>query len=53
MNAMGGTCSTYGGKEKCIQGLVWEPERKRTLGTPRHRWEYNINMDIQEVGLRV
>jgi len=30
--------------------LVWKPERKRTLGRPRHRWEDNIKMDIQEVG---
>jgi hypothetical protein len=25
---------------------------KRPLGRPRHRWEYNIKMDIQEVGCR-
>jgi hypothetical protein len=23
---------------------------KRPLGTPRHRWEDNIRMDLQEVG---
>ena len=26
------------------------PERKRPLGRPRHRWEDNIKMDLQEVG---
>jgi hypothetical protein len=26
------------------------PEGKRLLGRPRHRWEYNIRMDLQEVG---
>jgi hypothetical protein len=30
--------------------LVGKPERKRPLGRPRHRWEDNINMDLQEVG---
>ena len=27
-----------------------EPEEKRPLGRPRVRWDYNINMDIGEVG---
>jgi len=30
--------------------LVGKPEGKRPLGTPRHRWEDNIKMDLQEVG---
>jgi len=30
--------------------LVGKPEGKRPLGRPRHRWEENIKMDIQEVG---
>jgi hypothetical protein len=30
--------------------LVGKPERKRPLGRPRHRWEDNIMMDLQEVG---
>jgi hypothetical protein len=29
---------------------VGKPERKRTLGRPRRRWEDNINMDVREVG---
>jgi hypothetical protein len=31
---------------------VWKPERERErpLGRPRRRWEYNIKMDLQEVG---
>ena len=28
----------YGGQERCTQGI------------PRHRWEDNIKMDLQEVG---
>jgi hypothetical protein len=30
--------------------LVGKPEGKRPLGRPRHRWENNIRMDLQEVG---
>jgi hypothetical protein len=30
--------------------LVGKPEEKRPLGRPRHRWEDNIKMDLQEVG---
>ena len=31
--------------------LVGKPEGERPLGRPRHRWEDNIKMDLQEVGL--
>ena len=30
--------------------LVGKPERKRPMGRPRRRWEYNIKMDLEEVG---
>jgi hypothetical protein len=30
--------------------LVGKPEGKRPLGRPWCRWEYNIKMDLQEVG---
>jgi hypothetical protein len=33
--------------------LVGKPERKRPLGRPRRRWEDNIKMDLQEVGVGV
>jgi len=29
---------------------VGKSERKRLLGRPRHRWEDNINIDLQELG---
>jgi hypothetical protein len=29
---------------------VGKPERKKSLGKPRHRWEANIKMDLQKVG---
>ena len=46
---MGGACSAYGGGELCIQGLVGKSDEKRPLGRPRHRWEDNIKMYLQEV----
>jgi hypothetical protein len=32
--------------------LVGKRERKRPLRRPRHRWEDNIKMDLQEMGWR-
>jgi len=31
-------------------GFWWGNLREIPLGRPRRRWEYNIKMDIQEVG---
>ena len=31
--------------------LAAKPEGKRPLGRPRRRWEGNIKMDLQEVGV--
>jgi hypothetical protein len=31
--------------------LVGKPEGKRPLGRPRRRWEVNIKMDLEEVGV--
>ena len=42
MVEMTGVCRVWVGK----------PEGKRPLGRPRHRWEDNIKMDLQEVGCR-
>jgi len=30
--------------------LARKSEKKRPLGRPRHRWEDNIKMDLQELG---
>ena len=30
--------------------LVGNPEGKRPLGRPKHRWQDHIKMDLQEVG---
>jgi hypothetical protein len=49
---MGGACSGYGGEVRrgVYRILVGKPERNKPLGRPRHRWEDNIKMDLQEVG---
>ena len=44
------TCNTYGEEKKLYRVLVGKPEGKRPLGRPRHRWEDNSKMDLQEVG---
>jgi hypothetical protein len=30
--------------------LVGKPEGKRPLGRPRHRWEDDFRIDLQEIG---
>ena len=52
-NEIGEECSAYVLEESHIQVLVGNPEGKITLGRPRLRWEYNIKIDIQEVGCGV
>jgi hypothetical protein len=38
------------GEERGVYSvLVGKPEGKRPLGRPRHRWEDNIRMYLQEV----
>jgi hypothetical protein len=32
--------------------LVGKPEGKRPLGRPRHRWEDEISIDLEEIGCR-
>ena len=39
------------GEERGVYSfLVGKPEGKMSLGRPRHRWEDNISIDLQEVG---
>jgi len=49
---MGGACSTFGGE---VYTGFWRGNLrgKRPLGRPRHRWEYNIKMDLLEIGWEV
>ena len=47
---MGGACSAYGERRGVCRVLVGKPEGKRPLGRDRRRWDYDIKMDLQEVG---
>ena len=51
MGSVGITSSTYA----CLRPDVWLLSnlvcmKAKPLGRPEHRWEYNIKMDLQEVG---
>jgi hypothetical protein len=39
-----------GERRGAYRALVGNPEGRRPLGRPRHRWEDNIKMDLREVG---
>ena len=45
-----GHVACMGERRGIYRVLVGKPETKRPLGRPRHRWEDNIKMDLQEVG---
>jgi len=44
-----GHVSRVGERRGIYRILVEKPEGMRPLGRPRHRWEDNIKMDLQEV----
>jgi hypothetical protein len=44
-----GHVTRMGEKRGAYRILVGRPEGRRPLGRPRHRWENNIKMDLQEV----
>ena len=48
-NEMDRACNTYGWRRDAQRILVGKPERKRSLGRPRHRWE-DVRIDLQDVG---
>jgi len=45
-----GHVARMGQRRGLYRALVGKPEGMRPLGRPRHRWEDNIKMDLQEVG---
>ena len=47
---MGGACGTYGGEEQSVRGFDAERSRK-LLCRPRHRWENDIKISVQALGL--
>jgi hypothetical protein len=54
-NEMIWSCSTHvGGERRGVHGVfVGNPEGNRLLGRTRHRWKYNIKIDLQEVDHRL
>jgi len=47
---MGAACSAYEERRGVYRILVGKSEGKRPLGRPRHRWEDDVKLDLQEVG---
>jgi hypothetical protein len=45
-----GHVACMGEMRNAYSTLVTKPEGRRPLRRPRHRWEDNIGMDLQEVG---
>jgi hypothetical protein len=45
-----GHVARTGERRGAYRALVGNPEGRRPLGGPRHRWEDNIEMDLREVG---
>ena len=45
-----GDVARMGERRGVYRVLVGKPEGQRPLGRPRHRWEDNIKMDLQEMG---
>jgi hypothetical protein len=43
-------CGTYGGGGSAYRGLVGIPEGKRPGERPRCRWDFNIKIDLREIG---
>jgi hypothetical protein len=49
-NEIGGACGMYGERRGAYRVVVGKPEVKKPLGRPRHIWEDDIKMELQEVG---
>jgi hypothetical protein len=50
---VGWPCSAYGEKRVVYRAVVRKPEVKVPLARPRHRWQDNIKMDLQECDVGV
>jgi hypothetical protein len=46
-----GHVARMGEERKVYNVLVGQPEGKRPLGRPRHRWDGGVRMDLREIGL--
>jgi hypothetical protein len=50
MGWLGHVAHVWGWGRGIYRVLMGKPEGKRSLRRPRHRWEDNIKMNLQEVG---
>jgi hypothetical protein len=48
-----GHVAYMGEKRNACTILVGIPGGKEPLGTPRHRWQDNVKMDLREIGWEV
>ena len=49
---MGRACSQNGGVDRnALKILTGKPTGNGPLGRPTHRWEDNIRMDLEELGI--
>ena len=48
---MGRACSQNGERRSAFKILTGKHIGKRPLGRPRRRWEDNIRMDLEEMGI--
>ena len=39
------------GRRNAFKTLTGKPTGKRPLGRPRRRWEENVRMDLEEIGI--
>jgi hypothetical protein len=51
MSEIDRACSAKGEEERRMQGPGAKPEGRKPLAKPRHKWEYNIRINLQEVGV--
>jgi hypothetical protein len=49
---MGMKWSTHEIAEGCTRNIILKPEDKIPLEWPRRRWEYNIKMYLEEIGVK-
>ena len=48
---MGRACSQNGGSRSAFKIVTGKPTGKRPSGRPRRRWEDNVRMDLEEIGI--
>ena len=51
MVEMGRACSQNGEAKRAFKILTGKPTGKRPFGRPRRRWEDNIRMDLEKMGI--